>query len=227
VEDLLHAAGDVQDCRAVLPQHRQQVLQFFYIVGPQPRGRLVHDDELRRETGQLRDLDELLHGAVEMADGPLGVHLEVDRAEGLDEPLPHPAPVVEEQQLPDLPVHEDVLDSAEPRQKPRLLVQGQDAQPLGIAGRVSLHRAPVVQELPARLRKEPRDDLHQGGLPGALVADNRVDLPARDRQGHPVEGRPPVGAGPQVVEEEDRAGRIRRSHVGCRALSSCCTAFCG
>ena len=117
MEDLLGAVGDVQDRRPVLPQHRQEVLQLLHVLGAYAGGRLVHDDEPRREAGELRELDELLDRAAVKSDGPFHVHVQLDGPQRRGELLPHLPPVVEEEELPDLPVHEDVLDRAQSRQE--------------------------------------------------------------------------------------------------------------
>ena len=72
-EHLVEAVGDEQHGRALLAQRPDDREQPLDLRARQRGGRLVHDQHARLEAERLRDLDDLLVGDREAADGALGV----------------------------------------------------------------------------------------------------------------------------------------------------------
>ena len=190
----------VQDCCPVLAQHGQEVLQLLQVFGTDAGGGLVHHDQPRGEAGELRELHQLLDRTVEEANGSVHVQLKRDGPQRRGELLAHLPPVVEEEELPQLPVHEDVLHRAEPREEPGLVVQGEDAQAHRVTRRVPLHGAAVEEEPPRRPRDQPGDDFHQRRLPRTLAADDGANLPTLEAQCDVPQRRTSVDARVYPVE---------------------------
>ena len=66
------------------------------------------------------------------------------------------------------------------------------------------HAQPAAARHRAAVRVEvPRDDPQQGGLAGAVGADQRHDRPVADPEAHLVQQRPPVGEGEGDLVEVD------------------------
>ena len=82
---------------------------------------------------------------------------------------------------------EDVLRDGEVRVAGDVLVDGRDAEPLGIRGAVDLHRCAVEEDLAGVGLVDAGDHLDEGGLARAVLPDERVDLPVLQVEMHVVQ----------------------------------------
>jgi hypothetical protein len=83
--------------------------------------------------------------------------------------------------------HEDVLGDGELAVEARLLVDGGDPQRLGVARVMDVHRLVVEADGPGVRLIDPGDDLDEGGLAGAVLADQGVHLAGTHVEVHMVE----------------------------------------
>ena len=67
-----------------------------------------------------------------------------------------------------------------------MLVHHRDAQPVGRLDIADDGRPPRTRMLAAVGLLDARQDLHQGGLAGAVLADDRVDLPGAKETSTPA-----------------------------------------
>jgi hypothetical protein len=81
-----------------------------------------------------------------------------------------------------------------------MLVHHAEAGLDGVLGRAQRHRLAIGQDLALVRLGQPVQDVHQGGLARAVLAEQRVDLARLDGQVDPVvghEGAVPLGDTPQ------------------------------
>ena len=86
----------------------------------------------------------------------------------------------------DLVVEEDVLGNRKVGAQRELLVDDDDALGLAVADVAERHRLALEDDvaLVAAVRVDPAQHVHEGGLAGAVLAADGVDLAAPDREGH-------------------------------------------
>ena len=133
---------------------------------------------LRISTRCWRPTDELLDPGVEVHDEPVLLH------EGGDLPplalrwrAPRPVGF-----LPD----DDVLQHGEGREEHEVLVHHADAPADGVPGTADGDRVSLDRD-GSRVRPvQAVEDLHQGGLAGAVLPDQGVDLPGAQVEGDVV-----------------------------------------
>ncbi len=76
-----------------------------------------------------------------------------------------------------------------------------------VAGRTEMHLTPVDRHATLVLRMNAGDDLHQGGLAGAVLADQPVDLPLTQREVDVAQGRNAAkGLGDALHRQPRRVG---------------------
>src|SRR5699024_2078080 len=78
--------------------------------------------------------------------------------------------------------HEDVLGDRQVGKERRLLVDDRDSCALRFGCRGEIHRFAIEDEIPGIALIEACDDLHQSGFARAVLADERVDRTAVDRE---------------------------------------------
>ena len=185
-EHLLQAVADEQDGDALVPQLADLPEQALDLVGRQRSRGLVHDQHPDVERDGLGDFDRLLsrHGQAHRRHAGVEVDVEA-RQQGLGVrahlPPAHDTPQV-------TVADEDVLGHAEIREDQRLLVDGGDAQPLGV-GRVPRRRGRAVDQDLALVRLvDAGHDLDQRRLAGPVLADQRMHLAPPQLERHVVEG---------------------------------------
>ena len=69
--------------------------------------------------------------------------------------------------------------------------------------------APVDNDLPGVRKHDASEDVHEGGLPGAILANKRVDLPCVEAEIHAPQGRLALEGLPHVLHVEDQAVHTR------------------
>nr|BFF14286.1 hypothetical protein GCM10025699_55890 [Microbacterium flavescens] len=154
----------------------------------QHRGGLVEDDDARLAVQDLEDLDALPVADPEVGHERVDVDLEaVLGREGRD-PLAG-GRRVEAPRGPRLVRQHDVLPHAEGVGEQEVLVHDADAGLLGLTGRPELVRDAVDLDRALVGALLAGQHLHQGGLAGAVLADDRVDGAGAHDDVDPVVGR--------------------------------------
>ena len=178
--DLLEAVRDVDDGDTFAGQVADDAEQVLDLAGVQDRGRLVHHDE----SGVVRQGPRHAHDLLAGRGQP--THLTTRRDVGVPQPAQQVSgrgpglPRSGEPGVGVLVAQEDVLRDREPVDQVELLVDRRHAD---------LHRGDRVAE--PDLLAEPGDgalvglvgageDLDQGGLPGAVLPEQRVHLAGPD-----------------------------------------------
>ena len=175
--DLLHAVGDVDDAGVGPDETVHDPEQRLHLGVVESCRRLVHDQDLGVERERLGDLQQLLGG-----DGQLP-HLDA-RVDLDPEPLQEFGSVVVELLVveetagqPGFAADEHVLRRRQVVHQEEFLVDDADARLLGgERGRQGDGFTPH-QDLALVGLVEPRENLHQRRLAGAVLADERVHLP--------------------------------------------------
>jgi hypothetical protein len=174
-EQLVQPVGDVDDGDTGLRQPADDAEQHLDLrVGEDRRG-LVEDEHLGVAGQRLGDGDLLLLGDRQVADRPRRIRLgQAEQRQQLEHPLVlggpvHPAAAHQ------LASDEDVLGDGELGEQLRLLVDGLDAVVQRVLRRPQSHRRALELDGAGVGALGSRDDLDQGRLAGAVLADHRVD----------------------------------------------------
>jgi hypothetical protein len=144
---------------------------------------LVHDDELGLHREGAGDLHHLLLGDGQGGDRAGGIkvktHLLGDRAG-----RPPHRRSVDEAQAGGLAADEDVLRYRQRRDEVELLVDGDDAQRLGLVRACGCDLASVEADRAGVGRLGTGQDLQERGLAGPILAQQRHHLAREDLEGH-------------------------------------------
>jgi hypothetical protein len=135
---------------------------------------------------RLGDLDHLLLGPGQPADACLRFELEAEPAEHLERLLAH-ATTVDEPGANRLATEEDVLLHRQLGHQAEFLEHGADAELARLVRGQAAHGLSLIGVAAAIGAQDARDDVDDGRLAGAVLAEENVDLAGRDLQIHPVE----------------------------------------
>ncbi len=179
--------GDVHDGDALRRERADHAEEVLHLAGVEHGGRLVHDDDARVVGQRPRHGHDLLARGGEAADLVVGRDLGVAEprqqltgAGGGLAPLGEAAAV-------ELVAEEHVLGDGQPVDDVQLLVDGRDAAVQG-RDRVRDDDLLAVQHDLARGGLvRPREDLDEGGLARAVLAEQAVHLAGQHVEVHPVE----------------------------------------
>src|SRR5581483_11147967 len=127
------------------------------------------------------DLDHLLLGDGKVADERHRVEVEADARGDRARLRGHPPPV-DEAVPARLAADEDVLGDGDVRGEGELLVDRDDAEALRRVRIGERHRLPVKDDLAPVRALRAGEDLEEGRLAGAVLAEERVYLPMADFQ---------------------------------------------
>src|SRR6266536_4611056 len=187
-EDLGQVVADHDDRQALAADLADQLEHHRRLAHAERRRRLVHDHDARAPRDRARDRDRLPLAAREVGDRL------VDRLDADLEPAhlllraPAHRSLVEEAEPSErrlqilLAAPEKVLRGVEVRGKGEILVDRLDAEPPCLARVRDGERLALEPELAAVCVVDPRDDLDQRRLAGAVVADDRVHLVVGERE---------------------------------------------
>ena len=169
----------------VLVVHRgaQHIEEVLGLRRSEDRRWLVENDDVGVASQALDDLDPLSHPGRQVGDPGIGVDPEPVALADLDHPPPSRPPVQRSAFAED-----DVLPDAKGLDQAEVLMDHPDPVPgcvVGIADDLPL----AVDEYRAGISgNQPDQDLHQGGLAGAVLAEDAMDTAVVQAQVHVVAG---------------------------------------
>ncbi len=198
----------------------QELLRFRRRQGG---GGLIQDEDPGASIQGLQDLDRLLLALRQLPDLGLEVDLEAVAVADLGDLVSGPLQVGNAARFG--MAQDDVLEDRVSGDQLAVLVNHADAEVNGVQGRVEGHLLPVNVDLAFVGLEQPEQDLHQGGLAGAVLTQDGVDLTGSDLKVDVVIGDDP---GESLGDSPWPPGRYRRvSRVGwacCQPVA--CRWFC-
>jgi hypothetical protein len=186
-QHLAQVVRDEQHRRAVGLERADDLVQLLLLRAAEGGRRLVHHDQLGLARKRAQDLHLLLLAGAQATRGHVGGQVEPGTAGQRGVAAPERA-AAQEAALARLGAEEHVLGDREPRHERRLLRDRRDAALERFAGRAQRDRLAREAQLPVVGSEHAGDDPPERRLAGAVLADQRVDLPARDGQRDGVEG---------------------------------------
>jgi hypothetical protein len=186
---LLEAMRDVDDGGAAGGEAGDRDEQLVDLGLRERGGGLVHDQDPGLLRERLGHLDHLLLGDTQLAHRSLGVDRHPELAEKGLGPRTEAVAVDDPSPARGLPAEEDVLRRRQLRDERQLLVDRAHPQPLGVARALDLHRAALEEDLASVLGERAAQDLHEGGLPGAVLSEQHEDLAPLKLEGDAVQGQ--------------------------------------
>jgi len=171
LEHLLHPVADEKDGDALAAQVAHEAEQLRHLIGGERGRRLVHDQHAHIERDRLGDLDRLLRRESEPARPAAHVQSDAERREDLLRLAEHPPPGGDGAAA--LMADEDVLRHVEVGKEQRLLVDRGDAVALRLRCAADRDRLAGDQDLAFVRLIDAGHDLDQGGLAGAVLAQER------------------------------------------------------
>ena len=209
---------DVDDADAVASESADLLEQIADVILRDGGGRLVHDDDAGVLGDGLGDLDLLLLSDREVSHQGAGRNTQVQRLEELDGPCLHGATVCEDASGAELAAQEDVLVDGSVQNRVELLVDHGNAVSDCLSGggdgdgfTGDLDRSPVRGV-------DAHEDLHEGGLPGAVLAHEGVDLARVQVEGDVVQD-PHAGEGLVDTDHLKAGGVHDQAFCGCAAAT--------
>ena len=174
--DLFELVRDEHDGPAAGLQVPDDPEQFLGLARGEHRGGLVEDQHAGLAQQGLDDLHPLLHADRQILDQGVRVDLQAV-ALGQFADVAAGAPPVDPAERPGaLHAEGDVFRHGEYRHQHEVLVHHADAGLDRAAGRAEVLRLAVQQDLALVRLGQPVQDVHQGGLARAVLAEQRVDL---------------------------------------------------
>ena len=209
-EDLVHAMRHVDHRDAPPAELAHVVEQALDLVRRQRRGRFVEHQHLAGLGCRLDDLGQLAMAGGDVGDAPRRV--DVDPHGGEQPPaFRDGGPIVDQGAALDLAVEEDVLGDGERRHQAHLLERHGDTGGAGGLGREGRERGSADRDRAGGRRLHAAQDLQDGGLAGAVLAEQRVNLAGPDREADAVE-RPHAAEMLRHVGHADGIGEDCRGH---------------
>ena len=180
---LFEVVGDEDHRHALRDEAAQRLEQLAALLRRQHGGRLVEDDDPGAAGQDLQDLDALLDADREQADAFGRVDLQAEIARDSAAVFSIWARWSIRPAAPDLHAEEDV------RRRPSgtgtsLKCWWTMPRPaaIAVAGLAMTCGLPSIRISPSSGCSEPEQDVHQRGLAGAVLADDRMDLARRRRR---------------------------------------------
>src|SRR5690606_28285818 len=186
LQRLFEVVGDVHERDAAGGELLDDPEEDLDLLRGERRGGLVHDEDPRVDREGAGDLDDLLLAHAQVAHERSGIHVQAHLLEQLAG-LAGLLGVVDAAAAADLPAQEDVVAHREVRGEAQLLVDDRDAVVAGIVRGIEGDRVPVQDDAPGGGLLDPGEDLHEGGLPGAVLPEQGGDGAAVDVEVHALE----------------------------------------
>jgi len=175
-EDFFHSVGDIHDGDALLAQGLDDREQTFGLGFGQSGGRLVHDDDLGIHHQSLADFHHLLltNGQIghDSIDGDVDAHTIHDFLRlGA-----HGFLVADAELLGDLLTHEQVFLHRQVKENVQFLIDEHNTGLFCFLGALVADFLAIHKNRACIFGVNAREDLHQGGLAGAVFAHQSMDL---------------------------------------------------
>ena len=222
---VVHVVRDQYDAAPLVGQAAYEVEDLAGLGHTEGRGGLVEEDHLAVPQHRLGDR----HGLA-LTTRQVGHRLAHRRHRAHRQArqrlacLPLHLAVVEERPHPtDLTAEEHVLGDVEVVGQGEVLVDELDPESGGRTRIGDRHRVPLEGDLPAVEAVDAGDALHQGRLPGAVVTDQRRDLPGMHLEVDVVEDVDGSEALVQLADRQDRFAH-RSQHLSSVTGSAAVTA---
>ena len=180
LEDLVELVADEDDAVALGREAAQDLEDLLGLLRCQDGGRLVEDEDLGVAVERLEDLDPLLPADGQGADLDVGVDLEAEPSTEFDDPAIGLVAVEEDRIGHRLLAEDDVLGDGQDRDEHEVLVDHADPAGDRVRGTGQVDLGAIEQDRALVGRGQPVEDVHQGGLAGAVLAEQRVDLARPD-----------------------------------------------
>jgi hypothetical protein len=188
LEDLVQLVADEDDRVALGGEPLEDLEDLLRLLRREDRRRLVEDEDPGLAVERLEDFHALLPADRQRLDLDVRVDLEPEALAQLDDPPPRLLPVEEDRVGHRLLAEEDVVGDRQDRHEHEVLVDHADAA-LDRVGRAGdLRHGAVEQDFALVGRRQPVEDVHQGRLAGAVLAEQGVDLAGPDLEVDPVVG---------------------------------------
>ena len=197
--------GDENDRHALGAQATHHVEQHRDLAFIERGGRLVHDDEPRLERNRARNGDHLLDRGREFHQRPSHVDLDREAPQQIRRFRVHPAPV-EQAVTAVLAAEKDVLGHRAERNEVDFLIDGADAAALGVLRRGEVDGLAAKHDGSAVLAIGAGQHLDHRRLAGAVLADERHDLPGLDLERCGSQRLHSLKALVDVAHDEERSG---------------------
>ena len=189
LQDLAQLVGDEDDRRSNLGQATNDPEQLPGLGGREDGGWLIEHQDIALAIERLEDLDPLADADRKILDGRIGIHVESVHRGQLHDPLAgHLAVEGTEWSGHALRAERHRFDDIEDRHELEVLVDHADPGADRLAGITERAQLAVDQDLAGVRAIEPGQDVHQGGLARAVLAQEAQDLTPIDRNGDPVVG---------------------------------------
>jgi hypothetical protein len=172
--NLVEFVRNIDDGHTARFQPGHQPEQRLGLTGRQRRGRLVHDQQPCISGKRLGDFDELLFGDDQLPQGRIRVPVQPHLRQHPPRLGVHRG-IVEQPAAFLLVAEKDVLRDGEIFGKVELLVDQDDAVGLGVARVSEMPHFIIHPQFAAGELLVSRENFHQGGLAGAVLADQAVD----------------------------------------------------
>ena len=173
-EDLAQLVGDEDECLALAAELADDREQLVDLLRREHRGRLVEDEQLRSAVQHLQDLDALLQSERDVLDASARLDHDLEALLELADPSFDRAPV--EHRSHALVTEHDVLRHGERRHEHEVLVDHPDAERDRVARSGDAYVLAVEADGAGVRVIEAVQDVHEGRLARAVLADERVDL---------------------------------------------------
>ena len=222
-EDLGQLVRDVDEGHPLGVQPREDPEEVGGLRFREAGRGLVEDEDPAVEREGARDLQELPVGRAERAHLVFRTEGQVQLLQQLRSAGAHLPPPQAPEPVRLLAPREDVLGDGEVRKQHLLLVDHADALVEGAAGRRELEPPPLPEHLARIGARDPRQHLHERGLPRPVLAHEGVglaalhgeaDAPERAHRAERLRDSPelqPGGAIPAGVDIRTRTLRFRRA----------------
>ncbi len=178
--EFLEAVGDQQHRGALISQSPHDGVQLLAFSRRQRRRRLVENEEPQIGGQRASDLHELQFGHRETRDQRARIDIDPEPRQGGASALAHRLAVDRAEDVHRRIAHRDVFGDVQMGEELGILIDGDHAGATRLDRRPEAHRLSREQELAGVRFENPRDDLDQRRLAGAVLADKRVDAPGRD-----------------------------------------------
>jgi hypothetical protein len=199
--DLVHAMGDVENGQVLVAQLAEDLVDLVHVRRGQRRGGLVQDQQLGIAAERLGDLDHLAARQGQVLDQLARMQVgATDPGQQVLGPAPLGAPV-DETEAAGRRGDADVVGHRQVRQEGEFLEHADHAAARGVLGGRVDDSAAFQIELPGARLDHSGDDLDQGRLAGAVLAQHRSSRPA------------PHGSPPARRRSRRRRARSRRRNA--------------